>query len=125
MGRTSVDDISQLSNLTLLTELNLWSSKIGKEGLDVLAGLSSLAKLDVAMTAFDDSGAQHLSKLTNLTELDLSGSGITNDGLRFLAQLPCLRKLFLRGTAVGSNGVKHLSGLKTLEVPSLLPPLCH
>lgn len=113
-----MDDISSLSDLTLLTELNLWSSKISR-GLEVLARLSSLVKLDVAMTGFNDSGAVYLSDLSNLTELDLSGSSVSDHGLRYLSGLSSLRKLFLRGTAVGSNGVRHLCTLKSLEVRSL------
>ncbi len=87
-------------------------------GLQHLAGLTNLEKLNLSWSPISDAGLQHLAGLSNLKELDLrTGWSISDAGLLHLAGLTKLEKLGLahcvRITGVGLQ--QHLAGLTNLK----------
>ena len=70
-------------------------------------------KLDYA--AINDAGMDHIAKLTALTRLQLSNTGITDKGLTKLQSLEQLQSLNLVGTKITVQGITQLSKLKKLK----------
>ncbi|MDE7397943.1 MAG: leucine-rich repeat domain-containing protein [Oscillospiraceae bacterium] len=86
LSSNSIDDITPLSGLTNLTNLNLGHSDRISD-LTPLEGLINLTDFDLAFTKIDD--IKPLAKLNNLTMVVLRGCGIGETDSEWLkAQLP-------------------------------------
>jgi len=129
LSRTSVSDISALSELTSLERLYLTSTPVSDisalSGLTTLqllelsgapvsdirplSGLTNLEWLDLLGTPVSDISA--LSGLTNLETLDLYGTPVSD--VSALGRLTALKRLDLTGTSV--TDISALSGLPALE----------
>jgi hypothetical protein len=105
-------DVSVLSKLTTLVEINLRDSRF--ETLPSLSGLTSLQNLDLSLTGVSDVGA--LSGLTSLQSLNLSHTRVRDVGA--LSGLTSLQSLDLSRTGVSDVGA--LSGLTSLQSLDLL-----
>jgi hypothetical protein len=92
-------------------------TQVTDQGLQHLARLTRLEKLDLSDTKITDPGLVHLAGLTELRELNLLQShGIKGDGLKYLANLKKLEQLLLPSN-VNATAIAHLkSALPVLEI---------
>jgi Leucine-rich repeat (LRR) protein len=91
-------DISKLTSLPELEELNLDSCRVGDWAIAHLADnnvVPNLKTLDLADTEISDIGMIHMPKLQKLTRLSLFYCDISNYGLRHLASMTNLEALNL------------------------------
>ena len=114
----SASQIENIAGLTWLIELNLHGSPLTNSpltsaGLEHLAKMTRLKKLDLSSTEVDSLEA--LKGMHDLQELNLSGSAIGDDSLAALADLKKLKTLNLADTSVGDWGIAHFSKLENLE----------
>jgi Leucine-rich repeat (LRR) protein len=106
--RISQSGLRQL-DLRSLTQLELRSTDVGDEGLEVLQRVSpDFTYLDAEGTAIGDGGLAHLSNVKNIWYLNLSDTRVTDKGLVNLAGLTQLRTLQLSGTQVTGSGLSEL-----------------
>lgn len=91
-----------------LVWLNLAGSAMGDSGLQVIAGLPVLTRLQLEYTGVTDQGLQYLSNAKQLKYLNLTGTKITDKGLGYLHRQAGLQEVFLFGTGVSAAGVEQL-----------------
>jgi Leucine-rich repeat (LRR) protein len=133
-------ELSRLSRLEKLTELNLWLNKLTDEAIKDLAGckhlrilrlghnneitddvmatlvqLQGLEELDLSHTKFSDEGCARLARLPALARLDLSDSQVSDEGIVSLAGCKKLTDLKLRGRHITDDSVRPLCRLQTLR----------
>jgi hypothetical protein len=95
--------------LPKLKRLSLQSTKVTDSGLADLSASTSLEELWLTQNSeFSDAGLEHVAKLPNLTRLDLRATPTTDAGLAHLAKRPTLKYVFLRATKVTPEGVENL-----------------
>ena len=111
----TISDLEPLSGLTKLTQLQLWG-RVQTEDFSALAGLTKLERLNISV-----SGTNSTAGLENLTELrDLSISDSSNSGytfyvsdLSFLSGLTKLQTLDFAASGLASlKGMENLTDLR-------------
>lgn len=120
------DGLANLSKLTKMRHLSVYSKKVTQDGFRHLAALTELVDF-AADTDLGDIALKHMQGMNKLRELSIgstkAGKGLTNDGLASLKHHPALRKLrithpgefIMREPQFGAEGLAHLSALKELE----------
>lgn len=88
-----------------ITFVNLSSTTVSDDDLEVLTRLPALTNLWLHETTITDGGLVHLKDLKNLEVLVLSQTGITNGGLVHLKGLLNLHEIYLSQTAVTPEGI--------------------
>ena len=73
-----------LAGLKQLTSLDLGSTGVADESLEVISNFKSLTRLDVSATKATDAGVKELVGLKSLTVLDLGGTEVTSEGVKAL-----------------------------------------
>jgi len=106
--------IRKLPEPTVAFGLVLFASGITDTGLEELAGLKNLQRLDLVGTRITDAGLEKLAGLKNLQGLNLLGTQITDAGLEKLAGLK-LKELRIPDEAETDLGLKHY--LAAIEEP--------
>ena len=106
--------LAEIGRLSSLDELVLFGVRV-QDGLAHLKGLTSLKRLDFALTDLTDAGLAHLNGLSSLEDLNLSQFRITDAGLVHLGTLKSLKVLNLTHTSVTGDGLEHLQSLPKLE----------
>lgn len=136
-GFSSVD-LDKLRNAKALTELDLSDAAVTDAGIPLLAGMNglrvlnlsgtqvsgqafdhlptSLRKLTLDDSKFNDDGAKHLARLTELTTLSAEKCVVSDSGLAALGGLKKLTKVTLTGTKAGDGTARVLGTLPALEV---------
>ena len=110
---TQVSDISNLSNLRSITNLDLSGTQV--KDISHLRNLTSLCYLDLSGTQVKD--ISHLRNLTSLNYLNISETQVSN--IRFLANLQKLKYLYMYNTLISFDQVKDISSKnKNLNVLS-------
>ena len=99
------NQLSVLSNLSLLTELNITNTSVSAEELVLIGSLPKLEKLTLSNCSLSTTAG--LEKAVGLTYLDLSNNTIRN--ITPLAQLVNIKELYLQ-----HNALNDLSALSTL-----------
>lgn len=117
LSQTKMSDqgLGFLSKLPKLHTLFL-NAAITDRGLKLVAGVTSLRRLDLTGAKITDAGVQRLAALKDLEELALGQSGVTDAGLNFLSSLPKLRYLEVSNTALTREGLKNVARLPALQV---------
>jgi predicted MPP superfamily phosphohydrolase len=109
--RKLLPDLTQLSNLTNLTKLNLWRTQVND--ISALANFTNLTILELGGTDVSDISA--LSNLTNLTILGLAGTNVSN--ISVLVNLTNLTRLNLWGTQVSDiSALANFTSLTSLDL---------
>ena len=109
----NLSDLSALSSLSRLQEVDLSNSRFPSEDLDILAKLPALNKL--VMSGCGLSTVANLSGAPSLTNLDLSNNTIRN--LNALGTIPTLTELNLQHNAVTElNALSSLTELSILNI---------
>jgi len=98
--------LSQLRVVARAAELK--SDRITGAGLESLANLSELEKLDLSDTNITDAGLKHLSRLIHLSDLNLRDTRISDAGLDHLTGLKNLHYLSIGLTRVTHDGADRL-----------------
>jgi hypothetical protein len=96
LTRTSVTGagLGHLAGMTRLKRLRIWSNKVATdEGIEVLASLEGLEKLQLVSVKIGDGAIRAIRALPKLTELDLSGARVTDACIPDLIAMPALREL--------------------------------
>lgn len=120
--KTGISDagLQKLSNLTRLTLVGLWQTKITDEGFKHFPGCTNLSYLSVAGNReVKDDGLIHLAKLTKLSWLSISYTGVTDAGMSHLAKIPSLTRLDIAHTAVTDRGLDEIVNIKALKTLDL------
>ena len=112
--------LAVLAGLSTIEKLELSGSKVSSEGLRPLAGLSKLYMLHLDGTQVGDDGLAYLASLRGLGVLSLDNTRVTDAGLMQLQRFPQLERLYLNGTSVTDAGLAHLARLKNLKELSLV-----
>jgi len=111
-------DISKLTSLPELEELNLDSCRVGDWAIAHFADnnvVPNLTTLDLADTEISDIGMTHLPKFQKLTRLSLFYCDISNHGLRHLASMTNLETLNLDSREISDDGLAYLRNLTALR----------
>ena len=96
--------IAKLAKLKNLKRLNISGARLTPEGLQVLQSLP-LERLSVwASQSLDDAAADVLAGMPTLAHLDMSYTNVGDQGLQRLAKLPNLKALYLTETQVSAGG---------------------
>lgn len=109
LARLAADDLQCISFL---------GSDIRDSELSAISGLTGLREIDLSCTAVGNGGVKFLSSLRHLVKLNLSSTRITDQGLSSIAALDSLEELVLDDTRVGDEGAALISGL-SLKVLSM------
>jgi uncharacterized protein (TIGR02996 family) len=107
--------LQHLAGLESLYRLNLQRTMTVDDHLAPLASLQRQRELNLSRTRVRGLGLAHLRSLPLLQELDLSDTPLDEDGLRIVCSLPRLRRLNLSRTAITDVGLAHLQSLGRLE----------
>lgn len=122
LARTQVSDVGleSLSTIKTLEELDLSEiSVITNAGMDHLAKLTSLKKLNLWRVQVSDEGILKLATLTRLESLNLDNSPMSNGGLPVLKNMNSLVFLHLGSTQLtdaAAPSLFHLKNLKELNI---------
>jgi len=114
------EDLSHISLLAHVEELNLTGTQVTDAGLVHLAGLDELESLWLTGTEITDASLVAITELTQLKALGLERTSIADEGLAHLSGLTELQFLLLGRTQISDAGLEHLKQLKALEGLSLL-----
>jgi len=99
----------------LRVNCRLVGEQIGDKEISPVSAMKNLIELDLSRTQVTDAGLANLTGLSNLTHLNLNNTGITDEGLKHLSNLSNLTYLNLYGTKVSDSGLDQLKGLKALK----------
>ena len=99
---SGVNMLRSMPNLTVLdlggvqrTDSGLWSAAVTDRGLESIASLKKLQRLNLRGAKITDAGASTLAALQALTDIDLSETALSAAGLAVLAVLPKLERVSL------------------------------
>ncbi|MCH2210725.1 MAG: hypothetical protein MK110_05450 [Fuerstiella sp.] len=101
--------------LETVTELKLTGATLSAAGLEVLATLPALKKLDLEHARIRDADWSGLAGATTLESLNLKKSSIRNTTMSALSGMTNLKLLDISDTRVTDLGFKHLAKLSALE----------
>jgi hypothetical protein len=104
-----------LAKLTELERIQIDTSSVTDAGFAHLAGLEKLNSLQITAPQLTDAGLEHLAGLTNLEDLWLPDSKITGPGLSHLTGLSELKSVALDNAPVTDAGLVYLAQLRKLE----------
>ena len=79
-ARLSPEGLQVLQSLPL-ERLSVWAAPLGDAAADVLAGMPTLAHLDMSYTKIGDQGLQRLAKLPNLKTLYVTETNVTPEAV--------------------------------------------
>lgn len=122
LSRTSVGDaaLAALKDCRTLEELDLSeNSVITDTGMESLAAITSLKKLNLWRVQISDTGALALAPLTGLQWLNLDNTKLSDAGLPTLKAMNQLTFLHLGSTQItdaGAPALFHLKSLKDLKI---------
>lgn len=112
--RVTALGLSALSGLARLEKIDLRNTNAIGSGLDQLAGLPNLKELHASQSILP-SGVEALAAIETLERLDLSGANLRDEELAPLQNLAALRSLNLSNTPITHAALAHLEGLDRLE----------
>lgn len=114
--RLSDRTIAVLGDLTALETLTLRNAgQLGDQGLEALAPLTSLTRLDLGGTKVTDAIGEQLATYEKLATLDLSRTKVTDAVIEQLGELEGLRRLRLDGTELTDSSLAALGEMETLR----------
>lgn len=112
--------LAVLAGLSTIEKLELSGSQVTSEGLKNLTGLSKLYMLHLDGTQVGDDGLAQVARLYGLGVLSLDKTRVTDSGLQHLKRMPQLERLYLNTTSITDAGLAHLAELKNLKELSLV-----
>jgi hypothetical protein len=113
-GKITDSGLAHLKHLQSLVDLQI-PSGITDIGIEHLAKLDLLKKVNLWGDGITDKSMAALSKMKSLETLDISSRNITDAGMEQLARCPNLKSLSLQNTPITNVSLTHLAKLKTLN----------
>lgn len=117
--RVSDDGLEYLAGLTSLTYLALNSPRITDRGLKSLAGLTRINNLHLNYARVTPQALAQLPFAQSLHTLSLHGATLYDDDLAAMGAFPSLRFLSFAETAIDDGGLRYLKPLQSLRVLNL------
>ena len=114
----TVNGVRHLSELTTLSSVGFYATKINDEAVALLSRLPNLVVLQISETPVTDTGLSHLKASSKLARLAI-GPQITNAGLKTVSGFSNLLGLTLRGSGITDQGFAHLTGHQSLTTLTL------
>jgi hypothetical protein len=90
------------------------------EGLQPLAKLQRLRKVEIDAREIGDDALEVLASLPLLTDLRIVSPGVTDEGMKSVARMQKLERLSLSEGAITDAGLRELAPLKNLQELKLL-----
>jgi|GEM_PF-6431332 len=119
-GSVRLSGVPELAKLEGLSELDVASTSVNDEGLNVVRKCKALTKLDLSFTQVTDEGVRELADLPRLEVLTLDDvPKLTDKSLEALGQVRTLKSLSMDGTRVSATECRSLSYLTALRHLSL------
>ena len=115
----TVKELEILHGQDRITRLSLYKTRIGDDGLALVARLRNLRWLNLSNSEFSNAGIARIAESSSIEDLILYSTSVTDAGLRTLTRCPNLKSLNLRNTNVSNVGLIQLSDIQTLEELSL------
>lgn len=112
---TGVEHIARLKTLRRLDFSPPWKSKFTEAGLSDLKKMGAVERVFMGSDGIDDKALKSLRTLASLHEFDLCCTKVTAAGLKELAALKNLRRLNLSHCRIGDLGLEPLKRLSNLE----------
>jgi hypothetical protein len=101
--------MASLARMKKLRSLNLGETGLSSKGIEKIATLPELRRLELSqLERVDDAAIPHLLAMERLEEVDLSGTGVTDEGLEKLTGARNLRHIYLGGSKATEEGVERL-----------------
>lgn len=108
-GRVRDDDLARFVEwVPDLEEIDLTGTKVTDAGIEVIAGLTKLRKLQLSATKITSAAIVHLVRLPALTDIYLINTAIDDTAIEGLARMTGLRKLSVSGTKLTADGLERL-----------------
>jgi hypothetical protein len=109
-------ELKKLIQLKKLRHLNVSSSDLFDEHLDVIIQIENLELLDLDSTEITDKGLQQLSQLKKLKELRLKDNPqLTDNCIEFLSNIKHLEFLHIGNTSITTSGLRTLLDNKKMK----------
>lgn len=115
----SAKDLKVLAGVSSLTKLELTGSTIAADGWQYLGTFNNLFTLHLAKTNLSDAELVHLRGMSDLSILSLDETTISDAGVANLSGLSGLERLYLDNTELSDEGIAHLATLTGLKELSL------
>jgi hypothetical protein len=100
--------LEQLARLPEIGKLDLRDTQVTDAGLSHVEDMPQLQLLYLENTRVTDAGLQHLEVLTRLEHLSLKKTQVTDSGLEHVKKLTQLRSLDVQHTRVTADGIERL-----------------
>uniref|UniRef100_A0A2P2KHE1 Uncharacterized protein MANES_02G010400 n=1 Tax=Rhizophora mucronata TaxID=61149 RepID=A0A2P2KHE1_RHIMU len=119
VSNSSLHGFYFLHHMTSLESLNLCSSIMGDDSIEVIASIgANLRDLNLCKTKVTSAGLASLAgHLPKLEKLLLSHTPIDDSAISYISIMPCLKFVDLSNTAI--KGLVHGEGTETKLIPSL------
>jgi hypothetical protein len=109
-------ELAKLRQFTNLTSANFCGSGLDDRGLHVVAGVTTIAHLNLQDTCITNQGLRVLAHLPRLTSLRLKENAqISNACLPYLLTLTQLEDLQIHETAINQDGLDQLTVMASLR----------
>jgi hypothetical protein len=108
-GEIDISEIQKLLQLKHLRHLNLCSSDLTDEHLEIIGRVDSIELLDLDLTKITDNGIRFLETLKKLKELRLKDNPqLTDMCIEHLVKITSLEFVHFGNTSISSEGLKRL-----------------
>jgi len=115
----SAEGMKPIGNLTGLTYLGFWETKLDDNAMAAFDRLTGLTELDLKATQITDEAVSTILKFQKLKRLNVAGTQLTDEGFRQFATLPNLSYINVANTNIGYDVVDELTaangGMEVVE----------
>jgi hypothetical protein len=110
-----MDELAKLRSFPRLTSASFAGTNVDDRGLGHLAGVETLANLNLQDTKISNDGLAHLARLPRLTHLRLKDNRqLTNACIAHVLQLTHLTEIQIHETSIDQRGLDQLVALPSL-----------
>jgi hypothetical protein len=114
-SRFSAEGLEPLAGLTSLEQLRIRGAGIDDDALAQLCKIASLRVLNLPQGTFSDQGLVRLRGLIYLEQLRFGSPHVTSAGLKTIAELPALKRLHLIDVPITDDALRDLARMDQLE----------
>ena len=107
-------DMEHFLQLPSIEDLSLSRYKITDAGVQHLAGMTRLTRLELKDMPITDASAPTFDRLTEIASLDLSNTKVGDEVLRRIGRMKGLRELNMSHTRITDAGIEHLTACTKL-----------
>ena len=111
--------VQALAGHSSIKHLDLFGTAVSTTGVSFLGSLGQLQYVDVSESKCDDLSVKVFSELPHLIEMRLAGLRITDDGVEYLRRSVSLRRIDLSGTQIGDRGAESVAAMSAIKMVDL------